>query len=155
MASGSIKNSPVLYSNEGSWKFKNTTQDELLPDLPPTYQSAWADIDNDGDLDLCTAGKLFRNEAQRGHWIELDLAGDGNQVSRSAYGAVARIRLEDRVLTRFVEPGTGEGNQSAARLHFGLGSHQEPVMVEITWPGGKRQSVGPLAVNQQHRVIMK
>lgn len=155
VGSGGIKNSPVLYANEGSWKFKNTTQEESLPDLPPTYQSAWADIDNDGDLDLCTAGKLFRNEAQRGHWIELDLTGDGTQVSRSAYGAVARIRLGDRVLTRFVEPGTGEGNQSDARLHFGLGAHQEPVMVEITWPGGQQQSVGPLTVDRQHRVVMQ
>jgi hypothetical protein len=155
VGSGSIKNFPVLYANEGSWKFKNTTQTEELPDLPPTYQAAWADIDNDGDLDLCTAGKLFRNDAKRGHWIELDLVGNGNQVSRSAFGAVARIRIGDRTLTRFVEPGTGEGNQSDSRLHFGLGDHQEPVTVEITWPGGKQQLIGPLPVNQQHRAVME
>ena len=155
VGSGSIKNFPVLYSNQGSWKFKNITKDESLPDLPPTYQSAWADIDNDGDLDLCTAGKLFRNDAQRGHWIQLQLVGNGTEVSRSAFGAVARIRLGDQVLTRFVEPGTGEGNQSDARLHFGLGGQEESVLVEITWPGGKQQTVGSLAVDQQHRVVME
>ena len=155
VGSGSIKNFPVLYANEGSWKFKNTTKDETLPDLPPTYQSAWADIDNDGDLDLCTAGKLFRNDATRGHWIELDLVGDGTQVSRSAFGAVARIRVGDRTLTRFVEPGTGEGNQSDARLHFGLGDHQDAVTVEITWPGGKQQSIQSLQIDQRHRIVME
>ena len=155
VGSGSIKNFPVLYSNQGSWKFKNTTKDESLPDLPPTYQSAWADIDNDGDLDLCTAGKLFRNESQRGHWIQLQLVGNGTEVSRSAFGAVARIRLGAQVLTRFVEPGTGEGNQSDARLHFGLGNQEERVLVEITWPGGKKQTVGSLDVDQQHRVVME
>jgi hypothetical protein len=128
---------------------------EHEPDLPPTYQSAWADIDNDGDLDLCTAGKLFRNDATRGHWIELDLVGDGTQVSRSAFGAVARIQLGDRTLTRFVEPGTGEGNQSDGRLHFGLGDHQDPVTVEITWPGGAQQSIESLPVDRRHRIVME
>lgn len=155
VGSGNLKNFPVLYANQGAWKFKNTTRDESLPDLPPTYQSAWADLDNDGDLDLCTAGRLFRNDAERGNWIELQLAGNGTQVSRSAFGAVARIRIGKRVLTRFVEPSTGEGNQSDSRLHFGLGEHQEPVMVEITWPGGQKQLAGPLTVGQQHRVAMQ
>ena len=59
------------------------------------------------------------------------------------------------MLTRFVEPGTGEGNQSDARLHFGLGDQEESVLVEITWPGGKQQTVGSLAVDQQHRVVME
>ena len=153
VGSGSIKNFPVLYANDGSWKFRNTTKDETLPDLPPTYQSAWADIDNDGDLDLCTAGRLFLNATERGHWIELDLVGDGEKVSRTPFGAVVRIELGDRTLTRFVEPGTGEGNQSATRLHFGLGGSQEPVNLEIVWPDGQKQRVQQLPVNQIHQVL--
>ena len=66
-------------------------QNETLFDLPPTYQSAWADIDNDGDLDLCHG--LFLNATERGHWIEFDLIGNGEKVSRTPFGAV-RIEPE-------------------------------------------------------------
>ena len=148
-------NHSVLYSNEGGWKFKNTTGEQKLSSLPPTYQSAWGDIDNDGDLDLCTAGKLFVNQGTPGsknRWIALVLEGDGKKVNRSAIGAMVRIKLKDRVLTRHVESGTGEGNQNQVRLHFGLGAHQGPVDVEITWLGAGVQSVKGLASNRLHRI---
>ena len=147
-----IKNYPVLYSNEGNWKFKNVTAPEKVGGLGATYQAAWADIDNDGDLDLCTAGKLFLNENREGNWITLSLVGDGKKVNRSAIGAIARIKIGERVLTRHVETGTGEGNQNDLRLHFGLGNHKESVTAEITWPGGVKQTVKSLAIKKQHRI---
>jgi hypothetical protein len=109
-------------------------------------------VDNDGDLDLCTAGKLFLNENRKGNWITLTLSGDGKKVNRSAIGAIARIKIGDYVLTRHVETGTGEGNQNDPRLHFGLGEYKELVIVEITWPGAGKQIVKKLAPNRQHRI---
>ena len=152
VGSYNIKNFPVLYRNEGNWKFKNVTAPEKVGGLGATYQSAWADIDNDGDLDLCTAGKIFLNENRKGNWITLSLSGDGNKVNRSAVGAIARIKIGDKTMTRHVETGTGEGNQNDLRLHFGLGGHKEPVTVEITWPGAGKQLVKKLAPNRQHRI---
>lgn len=152
-ASFGIKNYPVLYSNEGNWKFKNVTETQKLPKLDPTYQAAWADIDNDGDLDLCSAGKLFVNETSKdNHWIELTLIGDGKRVNRSAIGATVRIKIGERVLTRHIEPGVGEGNQNDSRLHFGLGSHKKNVDISITWPRGVEQSVEGLSVNRHHQI---
>ena len=151
-ASFGVKNYPVLYRNDGNWKFVNTTGDEKIPNLPPTYQAAWADIDNDGDLDLCSAGKLFLNGGRANNWIEVTLEGDGKKVNRSAVGAVARIRIGDRVITRHVETGTGEGNQNDLRLHFGLGAHKAPVNLDVVWPGKFSQRIEGLPVNKQHRV---
>ena len=152
-ASFGIKNYPVLYRNQGQWKFTNVTGKEKLSKLPPTYQAAWADIDNDGDLDLCSAGKMFVNESgKKNNWLAITLEGDGKTVNRSAIGAVARIKIGNQVLTRHVEPGTGEGNQNDLRLHFGLGSHKEAISAEITWPGGHRQRVDDLALNRMHRI---
>ena len=145
-------NFPVLYRNEGDWKFTNVTAEEKIPNLSPTYQAAWADIDNDGDLDLCTAGKLFVNEGRPHHWLEVALRGDGKRVTRTAVGARVSIRLGERLVTRQVEAGTGEGNQNALRLHFGLGTHEGPVDLEIVWPGKSVQRVEGLAANQLHRV---
>lgn len=155
VGSGNIRNHPVLYRNTGDWKFANVTEPEKVGDLGPTYQAAWADIDNDGDLDLCTNGKIFRNDAKQNHWLILDLRGDGKTVNRSAIGATVRIRLGDRILTRQVEGGTGEGNQNDLRLHFGLGDlvkENQRLNIEITWPGNVRQQVQALAINQIHRV---
>ena len=151
--SGGIKNFPVIYRNQGNWKFKNVTEEQKLSKLGPTYQAAWADIDNDGDLDLCSAGSIFVNEIKKpGNWIKLDLVGDGRKVNRSAIGATVRIKVGNKILTRHVETGTGEGNQNEPTLHFGLGDHNRPVSIDIIWPGKFEQTVGDLKPNQRHKV---
>ena len=106
-----------------------------------TYQAAGADFDNDGDLDLLTGRRLFRNGQSGGHWLKVRLIGDGRRVNRDAVGAQVRIRLGDRTLTRHVETATGECNQNDLTLHFGLGDHGEAVVVEVRWPGGRTQRV--------------
>jgi hypothetical protein len=153
--SGGIKNYPVLYRNDGDWKFVDVTGEQGLAQLSETYQAAWGDIDNDGDLDLCTNGKLFVNDGNDNHWIKVKLEGDGNNVNRSAIGAQVRIQLGSRILTREVESGTGEGNQNDLTLHFGLGSQTEPVDLQIRWPGGKRQTMDRVKVDQQYSVTYK
>ncbi len=154
-ASGGIKNYPVLYRNEGNWKFKNVTDEQKLSKLAATYQAAWADIDNDGDLDLCSAGTIFINEAKAANWIKLQLVGDGKKVNHSAIGATVRIKTGDKTIARHVETGTGEGNQNELGLHFGLGDHSEPVDIEIIWPGKHKQVVKNLKPGQKHVVSFK
>ena len=152
VGSGGIKNFPVLYINESAWKYTNVTDAQGLGGLGATYQAAWADVDNDGDLDLCSAGKLFRNEAENGNWIKLNLIGDGVTVNRSAVGAIAKIKVGEKTMTRHVETGMGEGNQNEMTLHFGLGDHAEAVSVQLLWPGGAKQTVDGLAVNKSHKL---
>ncbi len=151
-ASFGVKNYPVLFRNEGGFVFVDATEEMGLGGLPATYQAAWADYDRDGDLDLAAGGILFENQAAQGHWLEITLVGDGVTVNRSAVGAQARINLPDRVLVRQVEAGTGEGNQSDLMLHFGLGAHAAPIDVEILCPGGRRQSVAGVSVDQHIEV---
>ncbi len=124
----------VLYRNDGDWAFADVTEEAGI-ETERTYQAAWCDYDNDGDLDVLTGGKLYRNRGAAGHWLLVTLQGDG-----SAIGAQARIRLGDRTLTRHVASSTGEGNQNDMRLHFGLGDHSDEVEIDITWPGGSRQT---------------
>ncbi len=147
-ASFGRKNNPVLYRNDGGFKFSDDTQVAKLADLPPTYQAAWADFDRDGDLDLVTAGKIFQNESARRHWLEVRVEGDGRAVNRSAIGAAIKISLPDRTLTRQVESGTGQGNQNDLVLHFGLGEHDQRVKLEILWPSGVKQTVTDVAIDR-------
>ncbi len=125
----------VLYRNDGEWRFSDVTDASGI-EAAVTYQAAWADYDNDGDLDLLTGGKLYQNRGASGHWLKVRLMGDG-----SAIGAQVRIRLGPQVLTRQVESATGEGNQNDMTLHFGLGETSHEVELEITWDRGTKQTV--------------
>lgn len=147
-------NHPVLFRNAADFDFKDVTKDAGVAELPPTYQAAWADYDRDGDLDLVSAGKLFQNQGAPGNrWITMTLRGDGKRVNRLAIGAQVRIRVGDKILSRQVEAGTGEGNQNDLTLHFGLGADKTKTFdAEIVWPGGVRQTVKGLAPNKHHTI---
>ncbi|MEE2711875.1 MAG: CRTAC1 family protein [Planctomycetota bacterium] len=147
-ASFGRKNTPVLFRNDGAFAVTDVTVASGLGELSPTYQAAWADYDNDGALDLISGGKLFRNGGNGNAWIKVRLQGDGVKVNRAAVGAQVRIKIGDKVYTRQVASGTGEGNQNDTTLHFGLGSHEGPVSLEITWPNGRRQRVKDVAVGR-------
>jgi len=149
-ASFNRKNNPVLFRNDGNFTFTDQTEPNQLAGLPPTYQAAWSDFDQDGDLDLVTAGKLFVNQSPPGNWLGLQLRGNGTTSDCSAIGTQVRLKLAEHTLARQDEAGTGQGNQNDLALHFGLGTHQGTVDVEVTWPDGKVEPVTWLAINKVH-----
>ena len=144
---------PRLYRNEGNFNFTNITSSANLGGIGPTYQAAFADYDNDGDLDLVTGGRFFENQGNNNHWLKLKLVGDGTAISRDAVGAQVRIEVGGQTLTRQVEFGTGEGNQNDPTLHFGLGSNSGPVDLEIMWPGGATEQRTNIAIDQLHVLL--
>ncbi len=154
-ASFGRKNYPVLFSNEGKFVFKNVGEGLGIGKLGPTYQAAWADFDNDGDLDLASAGRLFRNEVAKGGWIKFQLSGDGQTVNRSAIGAQVRITVDSKLMTRHVEAGTGQGNQNDLTLHFGLGKSKGTVQAEILWPNGKQERIDSVKINSVLRLSFR
>jgi hypothetical protein len=149
VASFGKKNNAVLFRNDGDFQVTDATAPAGLAELPPTYQSAWADYDRDGDLDLLTAGRLYENQTKGQHWLEIQLNGDGKVVNHAAVGAQVRIRQGDKTWTRQVEAGTGEGNQNDLLLHFGLGNHTQPFQVEIRWPNGPIRHIDNVKPNQR------
>ena len=152
VASFGRPNHPVLFRNDGAFVFADATAAAKLAGQGPTYQAAWGDVDNDGDLDLTTAGRLFVNQGTGRHWLKVRLVGNGTTINRSAIGAQVRVRVGEQTLARQVEAGTGEGNQNDLVLHFGLGDQASPVTLEITWPNGIKQTIDQAAVDRQHTV---
>lgn len=150
-ASFGRKNHPVLFRNNGNkeeFVVEDVTAAAKLASLPSTHQSAWGDYDNDGDLDLVSAGRLFENQGSEQHcWLRVKLQGDGAVVNRAAVGAQVRVRAGDQILTRQVEAGTGEGNQNELTLHFGLGQHSGLVSLEVLWPNGSKQEISESDTN--------
>jgi len=139
-ASFGKKNNAVLYKNQTNFQFSDVTVANQLGNLPPTYQAAWADYDRDGDLDLITANKLFQNQLDNGHWLKVQVQGNGTDLNRSAISTVVKVTSGKQTFTRAVEAGTGQGNQNDITLHFGLGTVNIPVSIEILGPNQDSQS---------------
>ncbi len=128
----------VFYRGSGNLAFEKMSPDLGITDDGSNLQTAWADFDNDGNLDLLTDGILYRNPGQdtQHHWLKVRLVGELG-YNTSAVGAQVRIPRGGRTFTRQVETQVGsEGNQSDLALHFGLGRDHGPVELEIRWTDG-------------------
>lgn len=100
--------------------------------------NAWADYDTDGDLDLLASSgngiRLFRNDLDLGPaWLAVRL--EGRTSNRGGVGARIRISGDGWEKIADVRAGRGYHNcQPPERIHFGLGRHNRPVTVTVTWP---------------------
>lgn len=137
-----------LYRNKGNATFEDVTE-QTGAKMKQSYQVAWADIDNDGDLDLLTGGRLYLNEGgNKNSYLVIKLVPRRScrRCNALAVGAKVYVKAGGMTLLRQVQCGNC-GNQNDIRLHFGLGKFKGVAKVEIVWPCGRRQ-VLKTAVNK-------
>ncbi|MCA9262657.1 MAG: CRTAC1 family protein [Planctomycetales bacterium] len=107
--------------------------------------TAYADIDNDGDLDVVLtqtggAPKLLRNDlALDHHFLRLQLRGTSS--NRDAIGAWVEATLGTRTIRRQVMPTRSYLSQVELPVTIGLGDAQNLDALEVVWPDGSRQTV--------------
>lgn len=112
--------------------------------------ASYADIDNDGDIDVVVTqvdgpAVLLRNDQKTGnHWVRIEL--DAKQV----IGAEVTLRVGDTVQRRVVMPSRSYLSQVELSLNFGLGAAVLVDEVTVTWPDGATQSWRNLAVDRIH-----
>lgn len=155
------KESNVFFVNSGG-KLNNVSEQSGLNLLGNSRSAAYLDYDNDGDLDIILnnyhqKAHFFQNNAEQlqTNWIKLRLQGDPAQgVNRDAIGARVIITLPDgnRIWREIHGSGAYLTVQSKT-IHAGLGK-LDRADVEITWPGGKRQSINNLKANITHTIKM-
>lgn len=115
--------------------------------------AAWADIDNDGDVDLLVvnlndAPVLLRNDGGNARpWLMVDARLDFPSGSRTAVGARVTVTANGLRMVEDVNPVRGYLGQNDPRLHFGLGGAQA-CDVEIRWPGGVIEKFSNVKANQ-------
>ncbi|MCZ6677570.1 MAG: CRTAC1 family protein [Candidatus Poribacteria bacterium] len=113
---------------------------------------AFADYDNDGDLDLLVTNLndapdlLQNNGGNQGTWLTLRLV--GTRSNRDAIGARVTVKTQNITQIREIRSGSSYLSQSDMRLHFGLGGYQQADRIEIRWPSGLKERLDGVQANQ-------
>jgi len=149
---------PQLFRNLDGRRFKEVTLTMGQEFAKPLVArgTAYADYDNDGDLDILvtTCGgppRLFRNDGgNRNNWLAVELK--GKESNRDGIGSTVILRSGGKQQRKMVRTGGSYCSQSQLRLTFGLGSVIRVDSLEIRWPSGTIQVVEHPAINQLIRV---
>ena len=143
-----------LFANLHNGKFAEVTK-EAGPGLAQQLVGrglACGDFDNDGRLDLLliqNAGppRLLHNESvSQNHWITLAFV--GTKSNRDGYGTEVQLTAGGITQSDRVHSGSSYCSASDRRLHFGLGTASHAEKIEVKWPSGLKEMIGPLAADK-------
>lgn len=142
------------FRNKGDLTF--TDQSAAWGFTTPAYSTgaAYADLDNDGDLDYITnnidgAAFVFKNHSEeitQNHFLKIKFEGPFGNIQ--GYGA--KVWLYTGQAFQFQENSPYRGYQSSVeqRLHFGLAQRDTLDSIRIQWPDGKQELLKNVPVNQ-------
>ena len=142
------------FKNNGDLTFSDVSRNWGINTPSNSNGAAYADLDNDGDLDLVVnniniPAFIYRNEANRqtnNHYLNIALEGSG----KNSNGLGAKVWIHASGMQQFLEQMPSRGFQSTVSnvLHFGLGATTTIDTLQITWPGGKTQVLKNVKVDQ-------
>jgi hypothetical protein len=146
-----------IYRNIGNRKFEDvSTKLGRAIEKPVVARGmAYADYDNDGDLDLVIAAnngpaRLLRNDnANQNDVLRVKLI--GTKSNRDGIGAKVTLTTNaGATLARMVKDGSSYLSQSELPLTFGLGKpgSAKNSRLQIVWPSGHKDSIADLKPNQ-------
>ena len=156
-----VKLHNYIYRNNGDLTFKDQSVNWGLEEETYSNGAAYADLDNDGDLDLVVSNLdseagVYRNELitkQSGvdsvkHWIRFQLqsSDEGRNVG---IGATVKIILPGQTLIQENFSVRGYMSSVDPVLHFGLGKNAT-CSAEVTWSDGRKQLLNNLPADTLH-----
>jgi hypothetical protein len=147
----------LLFRNRGNGRFEDMSRKVGPPLEQPIVArgAAYADFDNDGDLDVVVStnnglAKLLRNDNGNQNDV-LRVKAVGTRSNRDAIGAKVTVTTSGgQHLLQMIKGGSSYLSQSELPLTFGLGrpGSNASVNLQIVWPIGKRESFGGIKANQ-------
>jgi enediyne biosynthesis protein E4 len=138
--------------------FRNVGIEWGISEPTLTNGATYADLDNDGDLDLIMnninepAG-IFRNNSEKlsqNNYLRIVLSAKGKNTS--AIGAKATLHVGDKLFVREQFPVRGFQSSVDPVLHFGLGKIKMIDSLVVSWPDGNSQTLRNVSANQVVKV---
>ena len=144
-----------FFRNKGDRTFEDVSNSWV--DSKPTFSNgaAYADFDNDGDLDVVInnindEATFLQNrtvETRGGNFLKLDLV----EAGKNKFGIGTRVNLyfkDGTKQTREVTPTRGFLSAVPNTLYFGLNNNPSVEKMEVIWPDGKVQVLDNVNANQ-------
>ncbi len=143
-----------IYKNNGDLTFSKKINEWGIEQESWSNGSAYADLDNDGDLDLVInnineAAFLYENkavDARLNNYLRVKLIGKGN--NRNAIGTRVSIMYDEQMQMQELSPIRGYASTSEFMIHFGVGNKETIDKLEVRWPDGTFSVLKNVKTNQ-------
>lgn len=118
--------------------------------------TAFADYDNDGDLDVLVINMdalptLLRNDGGNAkNWLSIELK-DQNNIS--GIGSIVTVKIGNLTQTREIRSGNSYASQNELRTHFGLGNADLVDEISVKWLSGARTTLHNIAARQLIQIV--
>lgn len=148
-----------MYRNNGDLTFSDKSVDWGFEEKTFSNGAAYADLDNDGDLDLIVnhqnnAASVFKNLTRekdpQKNYLQLILKGAGK--NSRAIGAQVTAYAKGRAQYFEHIPTRGFQSSVSDRIHVGLGDEGTVDSIKIRWPSGKQEILRYVKANQLLKV---
>ena len=146
--------SNYLFKNNGDLTFANVGKQWGIDTPSNSNGAAYADLDNDGDLDLIVNNVnlpafIYRNEASstlKNNYLQVKL--DGSNKNTDGIGA--KVFIYNKGNRQYLEQMPARGFQSTVTsiLNFGLGKETKIDSLQVIWQSGKTQTIANVNANQ-------
>lgn len=152
-----VKVPNYIYRNKGDLTFSDETIAWGMSDPTFSNGAAYADLDNDGDLDLVINNiddlasilecrQRQQPEESRSNYLRISFLGPPH--NREGFGTKVFIRHKGTLQYQYYTPVRGYLSSVEPFIHFGLGSIAGVDSLEIVWPDGKCELIRKVPVNQ-------
>lgn len=144
-----------MYKNNHDLTFKNVGYDWGVSDATYSNGTAYADLDNDGDLDLIVnnideVAFIYKNDAAqlaKNHYLQIQF--DGTANNKKGIGAKVTLAANGNEQTQELRPTRGFFSSMPYVLHFGTGAATSLDLVKIEWADGKTQTLTNIKADQR------
>ncbi len=151
-----IKLPNYAYRNKGDFTFENMVEQWGLTHSTYSHGTAYADLDNDGDLDLIInnvndPASIYKNRTSDGDFADhnyLKINLEGKAPNLRGLGAKILLRLPQGTILREVTATRGFQSSVDVRPNIGLGGVETVDELTIIWPDGAFQILNNVPANE-------
>jgi hypothetical protein len=153
-----FKQKNQLWKNMGQGKYLEVSsqQDASFLRKSTSRGAAFADFDNDGDIDIVVSNNndipqlLINESTSSNNWIGIEARNP--KTKRIEVGAKITVNKPNGQLSKRVKSDGSYASSQDPRVIFGLGKSSSKVDVKIQWLDGSVSSYKQLAINKYHKL---